>query len=308
MRPLFLFLLAFLLVAVPGLAQGPANLESLHVALWPEFDDPRLLVILDSVLSEPGATVRVPIPADAELNAVANAEAGGGYLNAAYETETGADGQIITLTPQNTGFRIEYYIPLATSGDERQVQFSLPAGYLAASAATIEALVPPDASDITSAPSLQAGGTGTSNGQLFQGQVQGDIAQGFSQEIRYNNPAGALTVSETARATAAPVATPALAPASPASAGSSSRLPLLLGLGLLAALLIAIGAYGLWRTRQPETAPTAPLPPARSDKPRPAAPPAAPATSPGQDRFCRQCGAEFQRGDRFCRQCGATRQ
>lgn len=309
MRSFVIFLLVFLVVAVPVLAQGPTSLESLHIALWPEFDDPRLLVILDGVLSESGATVRVPIPAGAELNAVATAEAAGGYLNAAYETETGADGQIVVFSPQNPGFRIEYYVPLDTSGDQRQVQFALPAGYLSANTTTIEALVPPDAANISTTPPLQAGGVGTSNGQLFQGEVEDEITQGFSQEIRYNNPAGALTVSETARATAAPVVTPA--PASPQSADSTSRLPLLLGLGLAAALLIAIGAYGLWRTRQPAPEPASPAsrpPAARSDKPRSPTPPASPAAASGQDRFCRQCGAEFQRSDRFCRQCGATRQ
>ncbi len=308
MRILLLVFLALLLLVAPTLAQGPTNLDSLHIALWPEFDDPRLLVILDGVLSESGATVRVPIPAGAELNAVATAEAAGGFLNAAYETETGADGQIVVFSPQNPGFRIEYYVPLDTSGDQRQVQFALPAGYLSANTTTIEALVPPDAANIATTPPLEAGGVGTSSGQLFQGQVEDEITQGFSQEIRYDNPAGALTVSETARATAAPVVTPA--PASPQPADSTSRLPLLLGLGLAAALLIAVGAYGLWRTRRPapEPAPPASRPAARSDKPRPPAPPASPAAASGQDRFCRQCGAEFQRSDRFCRQCGASRQ
>lgn len=311
MRLIFL-LLVVLLLPLSALAQGPAALESLHVALWPEFDNPRLLVILDGVLSQPGATVRVPIPANAELNAVATAGSDGGFLNAAYETETGADGQIVIFSPQNSAFRIEYYAPLTTSGDQRQAAFSLPAGFLAAKTVSIEALIPPDATGLTADPVMQPQGAGTSGGQLFVRQIEGGNEQGISQQIGYSNPAGALTVSETARATTAPAATaPAAAPTPVAArpAASSSRTPLLLGLGLAAILLIAAGVYGLWRTsgRSARSAPTVPSQPASGRSAR-TAPTAPPQPSPSQDRFCRQCGAEFQRGDRFCRQCGATHQ
>lgn len=308
MRLIFL-LLVVLLLPLSALAQGPAALESLHVALWPEFDNPRLLVILDGVLSQPGATMRVPIPANAELNAVATAGSDGGFLNAAYETETGADGQIVIFSPQNSAFRIEYYAPLTTSGDQRQAAFSLPAGFLAAKTVSIEALIPPDASGLTADPAMQPQGAGTSGGQLFLRQIEGGSEQGVSQQIGYSNPAGALTVSETARATTAPAApAPAAAPTPVAArpAASSSRTPLLLGLGLAAILLIAAGVYGIWRTSG-RSAPTVP-PPSASGRSGRSAPTAPPQPSPSQDRFCRQCGAEFQRGDRFCRQCGATRQ
>lgn len=265
MRLIFL-LLVLLLIPLSVFAQGPAALESLHVALWPEFDNPRLLVILDGVLSQPGGTVRVPIPANAELNAVATAGSDGGFLNAAYETETGADGQIVIFSPQNSAFRIEYYAPLTTSGDQRQAAFSLPAGFLAAKTVSIEALIPPDASGLTADPVMQPQGAGTSGGQLFVRQIEGGSEQGISQQIGYSNPAGALTVSETARIATAPAATapaataPAAAPTPVAArpAASSSRTPLLLGLGLAAILLIAAGVYGLWRTsgRSAASAPT----------------------------------------------------
>jgi hypothetical protein len=293
MRFLFL-LLAFLLLPFAAAAQAPAALESLHVALWPEFDDPRLLVILDGVLSQPGATVRIPIPADAKLNAVATAGANGGFLNAAYQTETIADGQIIVLSPQSPAFRIEYYAPLSTTGDQRQAAFSLPAGYVAAKTVSIETLLPPDAAGLSADPAMQPGGVGSNGGQLFLRQLDGGSEQGFSQQIRYSNPAGALTVSETARAATAPVVAPT--PVATRQAASSSRTPLLLGLGLAAIALIAAGVYGIWRTRPPE--------PPRSTR----STPSAVRTSPDHDRFCRQCGAEFQRSDRFCRQCGAARQ
>lgn len=318
MRFLILILLIVCLIAFPAQAQGPTTAESLHIALWPEFDDPRLLVILDGVLSQNGATVRVPIPSGAELNAVATADSGGGFLNADFETEAGVDGQIVVFSPQNPIFRIEYYAPLTTSGDQRQVAFSLPAGYLDYETASIEVLTPPDATNVVADPPMQAGGVGTGGGQLFQRQVEGDSEQGISQEVSYSNAAGALTVSETARATTEPVAATA-PPPSQQSAASTTRTPLLVGLGLAALLLIAGGVYGLWRTRQPATETvTAPgqktlarsaQPTGKTgDKPRPSAPVSSPATASGQDRFCRQCGAEFQRNDRFCRQCGTSRQ
>lgn len=300
-----LLLLPLLLVAAHAAAQGPTSFKSLHISLWPEFDNAQLLVILDADLSQPGQAVHVPIPANAEINAVAVGGSGGDLVNAAYETINSADVQVITLTPTSTKLRIEYYAPLPSNGAQRTVELALPAGYVVADAASLEALLPASASILHSQPELQARGTGISDGLLFQREV-GTVkaATGVTQTITYNNPTNALTAPKDAQSAPAPTSAPAAAPApKPATTSAPSSSWGIWLLAFLAVVLIAAGLFGVWRTRQPRTADIAPAPtPANrgsARKPTPAAPAA--------DRFCRKCGAEFQRDDRFCRQCGASR-
>ena len=307
MRYRLLALLTFVLcLAVPVFAQEPAGLKTLRIALWPEFDDPRLLVILDGEMNQPGQTVRIPLPPQAEVNAVATMADGANFLNAEWETATAGDGtSIISFKPAQSGFRVEYYLPLAANADQRISKFSLPAGYLTAADTVIEALLPPSATGFSSDPAMQSSSTSDNGGQVYQRSL-GAVAAGaaIEQTLTYDNATGALAVAEGARATQAPAAaTPAAAPAPTASGGASSRTLVIVLLGILAVALVGVGLFGLWRTRQAPA--EAAAPPPRASKPgstKPAGP-----TDAGIDRFCRQCGTEFRRDDRFCRECGAPR-
>lgn len=147
MRYRLLVLLTLLLCfVIPVTAQEPADLNTLRIALWPEFDDPRLLVIIDGQMNQAGQTVRIPLPAQAEVNAVATMGDDGDFLNAEWETASGSDGtSIISFKPAQPNFRVEYYMPLATNGGQRIGNFSVPAGYFTAADTVIEALLPPSA-------------------------------------------------------------------------------------------------------------------------------------------------------------------
>ena len=74
MRPILLLLL-LLLVALPVAAQTEVTqLDTLTVELWPDYDRPAMLVILTGTLPESAAlpaTVTIPLPPEAEINAVA---------------------------------------------------------------------------------------------------------------------------------------------------------------------------------------------------------------------------------------------
>ncbi len=302
MRPRILFfLLTLLLAATHAAAQGPTSLKSLQISLWPEFDNAQLLVILDADLSQSGQAVHVPIPANAEINAVAVAGNNNDLINTSYETSNRTGGQVLTLTPSSTKLRVEYYTPLPSNGAQRTVKLELPAGYLVADVASIEVLLPANASIRSSLPELQARGTGIGDGLLFQRDVGVVKASTIiTQDVTYDNPTGALTVPEHTPTAPTQTSVPTPAP-SPTPAKSSSWGIWLLA--FLAVVLIAAGLFGVWRTRQPRLADTAPAsPPAKRGPARKPTP-----TVPASDRFCRKCGAEFQREDRFCRQCGATR-
>jgi hypothetical protein len=122
------FLLASWVLPEAIQAQQTVTLASLQISIWPEFDRPSSLVILDgklaaSVTLPVDLTVRIPAAAQTP-NAVAVAAADGSLLQAAYTTAA-ADGDIIVKFTSNSAvFRVEYYDPaLVINGDSRSFAF-----------------------------------------------------------------------------------------------------------------------------------------------------------------------------------------
>ncbi len=308
-----LIVLFLALIIAPAHAQGPTDLATLTIKLWPEYDDPRLLVIIDGELATPDTEIRLPIPAGAQLNAVATAGGNGRLLKNDWSEETAEDGsRLLVMTPANPIFRVEYYTPIPMDGDQRDIQFDLPAGYFNAKDATIEVLLPPGSEDITLTPPADESGPTQDQAHIFQRTLGEVTDQDISQEVVYANPSGALTVPETNTASdtpSQPQTSPSTAPADESAAAKSSINPWIIALGVLAVLLIIGGAVGLWLTRdREEEAVPAPPPPRRKGKKKKTGQASVPPAAGNLDRFCRNCGKEFGPDDRFCRYCGAPRQ
>lgn len=288
------FLLVLLLTTGVA-AQGPVPLTELQIALWPEYDDPRLLVIIDGTLTTAGQTVRIPLPAGAEVNAVADEN--GQLLTAAYQL----NADVVTLTPARPTFRVEYYVPMNITGTRRTASFRLPAGFVSVAVVGLEVLFPLTAQQITADPALTRAETAVPAGQLW-GRTAPALTgtEELVQTLAYDNPSGALTVA----ATPHPLSTPAIVTGTTATSNQDTSgrgntlLPILLGIAAL--VLIAGGGVLLWWERTKTAAPALRFPAKPSGHERSAGP-------AGRDRFCRQCGTEFARDDRFCRQCGAPR-
>ena len=309
----FVPILALLFMVMPlsmAQAQGPVDLAWLRIKFWPEYDDPRLLVIIDGQVAQPDSTVRLPIPDDAELNAVASANEQGRLLTNDWTMEKGEKGErILVFTPQFPAFRVEYYEPLAMNGDQRVIDFELPAGFITTREGSIEVLLPPGSQDVELDPPAEDAGPTQDKAHLFErslGEVTAEDA--IRQKIVYANPSGGLTVPETGAAPTQPQA-PA-EPASPPSTPSKSSQglpvsPWILLLGVAALLLIIGGVVGLWMTREQEDEEPLPAPaaaPKRRSKSKTTVQPA------NMDRYCRHCGREFGPEDRYCRYCGTKRQ
>ncbi|MCS7039677.1 MAG: zinc ribbon domain-containing protein [Caldilineales bacterium] len=290
-----LLLVLFLCLTTGVAAQGPVALTELQIALWPEYDDPRLLVIMDGTLPAADQTVRIPLPAGAEVHAVAVADENGQLFTAAYQL----DANVVTLTPNRPTFRVEYYVPMNVSGARRTATFELPAGFLSAAVVGLEVLFPPTAQNITTDPALTPAETAAPVGQLW-GRTTAALtgSERFAQTLAYDNPTGALTVAATPQPAPTTAVVTGSTPAETQRARGNANTVLFILLGMVAGVLIAGGVFLLWRERTKTPAPAAP---------RPAAPRGRAAVSAGRDRFCRQCGTEFAREDRFCRQCGAPR-
>ncbi|HKI86381.1 MAG TPA: hypothetical protein VKA53_06525, partial [Thermoanaerobaculia bacterium] len=90
-------------------AEEPA-IEHLQVSLWPEYDRPDVLVMLDGEIgSEAGlpATLSLPIPAGVTPHAVAWRDASGLKV-ANYTLSTRNSRELVRMTLPQRGFHLEY--------------------------------------------------------------------------------------------------------------------------------------------------------------------------------------------------------
>jgi hypothetical protein len=308
----------------PVRAQQAVTLAALQISLWPEFDKPSTLVILDghlapSVTLPADLSIRIPAAAGAP-NAVASIAADGGLFQTAFTTSQ-AGGDIITkFTTSSASFRVEYYDPaLVISGETRSFAFRWASDY-AIGAVAVLVQQPVGARSLSAKPAVTSTGAGE-YGLTYYTAALGALQAGgtVSLDLSYAKTGAGLS-SDTVAGTTTSAAGPA---------GASNRLPLMLGGAALGLALIGVGT--VWvvrngrRARNPargprmvkQTAGPASRLERRRTEPRrarqsvslAAAPPAINAaqvaleTAPAS--FCPQCGQRHQAGDRFCRLCGA---
>jgi hypothetical protein len=280
-------------VSVPrsAAAQSPIVLAGMLVQLWPEYDQPSMLVLYDFQVA-PGtqfpATVTIRIPKEANLTAVAVHGAGDTLLNADYRASSGDSAwQAIAIQIlSSNGYRIEYVQPLERSGDQRGFLYTWLGDYPVEDF-NLSVRMPADATAVRADPALQQGevaGTTYWLGQDFNSLAGGTE---FTFELAYS------------RTSESPVELQqGLEPSQPLDASTPGRvmisnyLPYFLG--ALGVVLIGGGAFYFWQTSR-----RGPRRPSRhrSDIGLP--------LRRAEEVYCHECGTRAQPGDRFCRVCGA---
>ena len=312
-------------------AQAPLAWERAEIQLWPEYDRPTTLIIVDGWLPSgtslpTGLNVRLPAAA-AEPHAVAVRTAAGELLDADYSILPAEDDIMIAFTTEQLSFRVEYYDPmLSITGQNRALEFAWTSAY-AVNVVSVRVQEPVGASGLSGNPALAALGAGADGLNYYQRDF-GAVSAGeeVTLSVSYSKASSTLSV-ETLGATAPNTN------ASPAAPASNANLPVILGGTAVGLGLLGLGALIYLRGRRP---------PARRDvraaqagraanRPAPArrrhsaeaqrnaqslsAPAAAsrPAGTPitaaepqaGEQLFCTQCGRKRKPDDQFCRQCGA---
>lgn len=306
----FSSVLLLLVLVLPSAAQEAVQLEWLDIRLWPEYDTPQMLVILEGEPSQPHQTVLLPLPPGASVHAVATTSDDGRLVDNAWEQITSPEGvELISIAPDGPQFHLEYYAPLPIEDDRRTIEFVLPANYLSAGNAAVEIVLPPTADEVVVDPdATPSDDPASANHVLLRkvGALRGD--QDLSQHISYSNPSGALTVSnQPPQAVTEPPSVDNTETAAVATETTANSALLLGGLAGLAVILIAGGVFGLWwssRRSEDMIPPNANKSTGRDQSKRSKRKQSG---ASGHDRFCRRCGAEFAPGDRFCRKCGEKR-
>ena len=295
MRPILLLLL-LLLAAQPVAAQTEVNqLDTLTVELWPDYDRPAMLVILTGTLPESTAlpaTVAIPLPPEAEINAVARFNEVDVLVT---DVEWAATDDGMTLTTPARSFHVEYYSPYVSSDNEVTYGFVWTSDQAIGSMATV-VQQPVAATDIPIVPA-PSGSMTRADGLLYHQIDPRPVAAGepFTVDVTYTFDVPVLSApSVSPAATAQPAATAAAAEGG--LLGDLSPWWLLL---IPAALALLVGAWALGRRKGG----------GRARKPRPNRPArpgvaARPSSGEGAARFCHQCGQPATAGDVFCRKCG----
>lgn len=293
MRKWFLILMMAILFVFPSLAfaQNSLTLANVSVQLWPEYDQPSMLVIVDYAV--PAGTqlpvdVKFRIPPEANLIAVANYSTDGNLLNAVVDDpKVEGEWQVFTVSLDSTKGHFEYYQPITFNGEQRLFSF-LWDGLYAVDSFDIRALEPLDVASLTTTPKLDV--IADEQGLKYHSKKPFKLAanEQFTLNLEYQKTSDALVSSSQAVQPAVP-----LDDNTTGRVSLNNSLPYVVGgFGLL---LIVGGVVYYLQAGKPGT---------KKYRRRAGAKPEG-EESGGSDIYCAQCGMRAHGGDRFCRTCGS---
>lgn len=300
------------MILLAGVLTSAAQSDGLTIAraalhLWPEYDDPGLLVIFAGDFSTRAAfprDVSFPLAPGARNIQTAYPDATGKLLIAA--SAIGADRVTYKQLP-TPSFHLEYYLDRQPSGNQREIRYLFQAPY---PIAVLEVSVqqPARSSDFSLTPAAETTFEGE-DGLTYSVFNRANLAAGEAIEIvmRYTKTDSGVSRPQLAVTNPAltPVVSPPPAVAQPAGSSLGAWLPwMLIGIGGVS--LLALLAYWLLWPRQPAITQTSERP-ALPKAPAPPVSTAAAAAPSGKAAFCTQCGRPFRPDDRFCAGCGAPR-
>jgi hypothetical protein len=259
------------------------------VDIWPEFDQPSVLVIYHYTL---GADVTLPVtldlrvPIQASVNAVAISDSSGTLITANYERKVSGDWAVLTMTTTSRKVQVEYYDQYIRQGDTRQYEYVWPGNY-PVDALSINFQHPVGATALKMTPELGAGIV-AADGMTYYSSLIGALPanQTYSLSIEYQKTTDTLSASGQSVQPSAPLADPT---------NLTGILPWVLGgLGGLLVLVGLMVGFVYWRREQGRTSGKSRKRHAATQK-----------ETPGGDAYCNQCGKRAQPGDVFCRSCGS---
>lgn len=292
MRKLFLILMMGALFVFPSLASAQSSLTftNVNVQLWPEYDQPSMLVITDfqvSANATPPMSINFRIPKGANLIAVAEYSTGGSLVNAAFDgPKDDGDWQVFTIQLNGTSARFEYYQPLTFNGNQRLFSFLWDSEY-AVDAFSAKVLEPLDVTSLTTTPVLSS--IAENNGlKTYSGEpVKLASGEQYTLTLDYTKTTDSLVS-----------AAQGVEPAQPVNEDTTGRIsvsnymPYIIG--GLGVIMIIGGIVYYWRSGSNAT-----------KKSRRRAHSHDEGDTDGEDTYCPQCGTRSKSGDRFCRTCGA---
>jgi len=288
-RCLFLILLFTLILPAAGHTQSKATvIDSLTIELWPDYDRASVLVLLTGALTADTmlpATVTLPIPETAQLNAVARIDSSDGKMKDDISSSPVPDG-VSFITP-DLRFRLEYYLPYTVNNNQHTFNFSWLAA-ISVNKFRLKVQRPLFASQLTTEPvsiNIFSGEDGFTYYAFPEQAVP--AGQSFSVRVDYTMTTTQLSVERLT-----PPSERAQEPGLPSTAKTGSDVNWLL-LAVIAGGIIIIVVF-VWKiaTRRTE-----------SNRPKTHN---AEAKKESYSKFCSNCDNPVDIDDRFCSKCGAS--
>ncbi len=287
----FVFLLFFFAIPITdSAAENSDRISNLSISVWPEYDDPSVLVIYDGEFADKEGYPREVgflIPSGAKVNATAYGDAKGEFYNTdPWKTQDAGNGWTrVLFTLPKPGFHVEfYYNPLQGATDKTMV-FAYNSAQIA-DQVQLEIQQPLKAINFKTDPVavLQ-----TTRGHEFKYHVFQFSNVTAGQILR-------VQVSYTKTDPNPSVTSISVPSDSTLNAASNPSSNLILPVGIGAAGL-ALGALGFfaWRARR-EGNEAVPQRRVRNRK-----------KQQGAAAFCHECGNALGSNDVFCSQCGTRR-
>ncbi|PWH16514.1 MAG: hypothetical protein DDG60_04060 [Anaerolineae bacterium] len=287
MRRLLLVLALLMLFALPRPVRGQSAVvfESLNIELWPDFDQPSVLVLYDFSLSAETALpaqVNIRMPAGAQLFAVARDE-GNALMNVEHAppVQEGNYSVVTFIVTERLKYRVEFYIPYVRQAQKRSFIHTWTGDY-PVNTFSLVLQEPRAAINILTEPEMTVRET-RADGLFYRTLSLQNLSAGerVALKVSYENPRSELTAAR-------PQTISSLEPSQPLF----SLLPWLLG-GLGLALMIGGGVWYWLSGRSGTTL-------SRSRRRHTTQP----EEKTSDSVYCTQCGKRAQTGDRFCRACG----
>lgn len=293
----FLLLVVFALLAVPLAAQAQTDitLKDLTIQLWPDHDQPAVLVIYDfSLVPETTlpATVHFQMPSNGNLVAVAKSMGRELLTVEASETTQGPTTTVTFTITDQTNYHIEYYLPYQQENATRDFVFTWPGDY-AVKAFHLALQKPTAATNLTTDPVMvEVPADANGFAYLSTEEVSAAANATFTLHVRYDNEDNILSAS-----TLTVEPSSSLDDNLPGQVSLTTYLPW--GLAVLAVALIAGGLGWYWFSSNRGEA----YPP-RSKTRRAGRKATEKAGNAAGQVYCHQCGQRARPDDRFCRTCG----
>lgn len=293
MRKLILIFTLGMFLAFPfsASAQSDVSLSFVTVQLWPEYDQPSMLVIVDFQTSADTtlpAALTFRIPSDAELIAVASDAGNGQFLDHPYDGPT-AESEYLTFSmviEENIPYRFEYYQPLSFNGSQRIFSYLWDNPYEVKSFQYLF-LEPLDVTRVTLNPTFAA--QETFNGLKYYDGTTVPLAadEQYALNISYEKSSNTLVSQAQSVQIAEPVNED-----TPGRVSLANILPYVIG-GLGVIMIVGgLAYYFQWGRFS-------------SGRSKPRRRSHANAESNATSVYCPQCGSRAKPSDRFCRTCGA---
>jgi hypothetical protein len=239
--PTLLAVLLLFLGSTSVWAQEPTagEVESLTISLLPQYDDPRLLIIYEAVLPQPGE-VAMGVPPGVELHTAAYRAADGTLRSTEARWDAASTGRYIRFSAPTREVRLELYQDVVPRQTDRFVDFTLPRQLFDVARLRWVVVFPLDSTEIVTEPPMERYGLNHIGMEEYHREA-GRLPVGER----------ALQTIEWARESNEPSIILPDDPPAAADPTMGDLHPVYVGAGLAFLVGLALVLNGLWRQRRP---------------------------------------------------------